>query len=128
MFRHQILSICEFAVPWWGPMITKAESEMLERILKTGLHIILEDKYGSFRKALKLTNLQSLAYRRKAIQTKFAKKAEKHKKHKQWFKLRPKTTTRQNNFKYWSVIARTDRLKRSPIPYQTNLLNKHRSK
>ena len=53
VFRQHILSIVEFAVPYWGPIITKKESIMLERVFKTALHIILQDKYTSFKQALK---------------------------------------------------------------------------
>ena len=58
VLREQIISICEVAVAWWGPMITKQESNMLERILKTGLHIIFQDKYLNFSHALKLGQLK----------------------------------------------------------------------
>ena len=43
VLQQQIISICEVGVPFWGPMITATESNMLERCLKTGLHIILQD-------------------------------------------------------------------------------------
>ena len=45
VLRQQILSICEGNVAYWGPMITKEESNMLERCFKTGLHIIYQEKY-----------------------------------------------------------------------------------
>ena len=35
VLQHQIISICEGSVAlYWGPMITKAENNMLERCLK----------------------------------------------------------------------------------------------
>ena len=71
--------------------------------------------------------METLEKRRNKLCLKFAKKAEKNIKHMNWFKKRPKTSTRLNNPKYWSVIARTDRLKNSPIPYITDLLNQHYS-
>ena len=45
VLRQQVLVMVEQAVPYWGPMITKAESDMLERVLKTGLLIIFQDEY-----------------------------------------------------------------------------------
>ena len=42
---QQMLSICQGSVAFWGPMITKVESNMLDRCLKTGLHIIYQEKY-----------------------------------------------------------------------------------
>ena len=44
VLREQIVSICEVGVAWWGPMITKHESNMLERVLKTGLHVMINIK------------------------------------------------------------------------------------
>ena len=60
---------------YWGPMITKVESNMLERCLKTGLHIIYQDKYLSFSKALRLAGMKSLKARRVDLITSFSKKA-----------------------------------------------------
>lgn len=49
-----------------GPMITKVESNMLERCLKTGLHIIYQDEYICFNNALRLSNMRSLKVRRQS--------------------------------------------------------------
>ena len=59
VLKQQIISICEGSVSFWGPMITKNESNMLERCLKTCLHIIYQDKYLSFNHALTLANIKS---------------------------------------------------------------------
>ena len=45
VLRQQVLVMVEQAVPYWGPMISNAESDMLERLLKTGLLIIFQDEY-----------------------------------------------------------------------------------
>ena len=99
-----------------------------ERVQKVALHIILGQKYENYKNALELTNLETLEERRDKLCLKFAKKAEKNVKHKNWFKLRPKTNTRQQNVKYFEVVARTERLRRSTIPYLTNCLNNYYSK
>ena len=39
VLREQIVFICYVGVAWWGPMLTKQESNMLKRVLKTGLKI-----------------------------------------------------------------------------------------
>ena len=70
-----------------------------------------------------MTNLDTLEARRVKLCTKFAKKAERNEKHKMWFKPKPKVNTRQTDDKYWKTLARTNRLKTSPISYLTNLLN-----
>ena len=127
MYNKVCRSILEFGVPAWHGALTQNERCDIERVQKVALHIILGDKYDSYEKALELTNMETLEKRRIKLCLKFAKKAEKNIKHMNWFKKRPKTSTRLDNPKYWSVIARTDRLKNSPIPYITNLLNQHYS-
>ena len=75
VLKQQIVSICEGSVAFWGPMITKNESNMLERCLKTGLHIIYQEQYLSFNNALKLANMRSLKARRLEAITNFSKKS-----------------------------------------------------
>ena len=91
------------------------------------LHIILGDNYENYRNALCMTNLESLDARRDKLCLNFATKSEKHPKFKMWFKQKPKINTRQADDKYWKTIARTDRLKKSPISHLTNLLNEKHS-
>ena len=85
VLREQIVSICEVGVPWWGPMITKHESNMLERVLKTGLYIIFQEKYENFRHSLKLANCLSLKQRRVIQITKFSKKSYNNSRFNTWF-------------------------------------------
>ena len=66
-------------------MITQSESNMLERCLKTGVHLILQDNYLSFGNALNIAKMQSLKNRRIIQMTKFAKQALKSEKHSTWF-------------------------------------------
>ena len=44
VLREQLVSICQVGVAWWGHMLGKKESNMLERVLKTGLHIMFQKK------------------------------------------------------------------------------------
>ena len=125
IYNKQCRSILEYAVPAWNGAITKDEIIEIERVQKVALHIILGEQYGSYKDDREKTKLETLEVRRENLSLKFAKKAEKHPKHKNWFIPRPVRTTRHQNSKYWSAIARTERLKKSPIPYLTDLLNKH---
>ena len=75
VLRQQIISICEGNVAYWGPLITKEESNMIERCLKTGLHVIYQEKYITYSQVLKLANIQSLKSRRISLITSFSKKA-----------------------------------------------------
>ena len=133
VLREQIVSICEVGVAWWGPMITKHESNMLERILKTGLHIIFQEKYLNFKNSLKLGNLQSLKQRRAVQITKFSKKSYKNPRFKTWFceadeSIQP--PAREQRHKRAApllkpVPCRTQRYARSSIPVMTSILSWH---
>ena len=123
MYIKQCRSNLELAVPAWQGALTMVEKQDIERIQKVAFHVILGDQYESYKNALKLTNLETLEARRIKLCTKFAKKAERNEKHMSWFKPKPKMPTRQHDDKYWKTIARTTRLKQSPISFLTNLLN-----
>ena len=131
VLKQQIVSICEFGAAYWGCMITKTESNMLERCLKTGLHIIYQEQYISFTHCLQLANMSSLKLRRLAIITRFSTSAFKNPKYKKWFcpAEEPVTgaRTRQAGTKplLKPVSCRTQRFERSPLPVMTRLLSWH---
>ena len=118
-------SILELAAPVWHSSITEKERKDFERVQKNALHIILGEEYGSYSEALKKTNLETLDKRRNKLCLKFARKCEKNPKFKHWFKLKPEKQFRIQGDKYFPTFARTERLKRSPISYLTDLLNEY---
>ena len=124
VLKQQILSIVEQAVPHWAPMITQHESQLIERILKTALHIILQEEYISFHQALKLTHMKSLSLRRKEIFYKFCKNAEKSEVFSKWFSKSVITRqTRRTLPQYNQVSCHTNRYERSSIPAMTKVLS-----
>ena len=124
LFNKHVRSILEYAAPMWHSSLTQEDRLKLERVQKSALHIILGEKYKSYKHALRLTGTKTLFERRRKICLKFAKKSVKHKKFKNWFKPNTnKTNTRQEHLKFKEVFCRTDRYKDSPISYLTNLLN-----
>ena len=111
-------------------MITKEESNMIERCLKTGLHVIYQEKYITYFQVLKLANMQSLKSRRISLITSFSKKAYRHDKFKGWFSESEARTvgarTRDKPIPRLKPVAwRTQRYKRSSLPLMTQLLNWH---
>ena len=108
--------------------ITIQEKQDIERVQKMALRIIFGEQYYTYSNALELAGLDTLEDRRNKICLKFAKKAEQHNKHRNWFKPKLRVNTRQNIEKYWKPLARTERLRNSPICFLTNLLNKHYQK
>ena len=130
VLQQQIISICEVGVPFWGPMITLTESNMLERCMKTGLHIILQEDYISYEEALKNTNMKSLRARRMNLITKFAKKALKSERFQEWFVEEESnfgmiTRSKEPKKLFKAVKCRTQRYERSSLPFMTKLLSWH---
>ena len=131
VLKQQIVPICEFGAAYWGCMITKSESNMLERCLKTGLHIIFQEQYTSFSYCLRLASMSSLKTRRTAIITRFSKAALSNPKYKNWFCKSEEPTegarTRQAGSRplLKPVQCRTQRFERSPLPVMTRLLAWH---
>ena len=130
VLQQQIISICEVGVPYWGPMITMNESNMLERCLKTGLHIILQEKYISYENALKQTNMKTLKARRMTLITNFSKKALKSERFKNWFvpespQEKAVTRSKEPMKLLKEVNCRTQRYQKSSIPFMTRLLSWH---
>ena len=124
------MSICDGNVAYWGPMITREESNMLERCLKTALHIIYQERYISFNQVLKLANIRSFKYRRTVLITKFSKRALRHDKFKDWFCVsQERTTGLKTRGKPIPLLkpvpCRTKRYERSSIPLKTKLLSWH---
>ena len=114
VMKQQIISICEVGVPYWGPMITARESNMLERCMKTGLHIIFQENYRSYEHMMNT----------------FAKKASKSERFNKWFVVESNeegksTRTKKPTRLLRQIPCRTQRYERSSLPYMTKLLSWH---
>ena len=133
VYYKQIRCVLELAVVVWTPGLTQAESYQLERVQKCALHVILGDDYESYNQATRILSVEKLHDRRLKLISSFAKKCEKNMKYSKWFKLSENSTpmniqTRGNksqNTKYAPVPARTERYKKSPLPFMTELLNEY---
>ena len=125
VYVRQIRSVCEFAVQYWGPMITQGEVRRLEKIQRTVLHVILGNNYTSYREALLKVNLETLEERRKNLCIKFAVKTSEQQKFRHWFERNSeKCNNTRSVMDPWKLPKiRTDRFKKSPIPYYTRMLN-----
>ena len=131
VYVKQVRSVLELAVPVWHPGLTKQEVRKLERVQKSAFHIILGEQYISYEQAMNILGCDSLNNRRLKLCKSFAKKAKKHSKYKNWFcdlEQKPlKMPTRESKSKIipkvTPVLTRTDRYKKSPLPFLTDLLN-----
>ena len=69
-----IRSKLEQSASVWHSSLTKNNEIDLERVQKLALKVILKDKYGDYKSALRKLNIESLFDRRELLCLKFAKK------------------------------------------------------
>ena len=126
VYLKQIRCLLEYGAPVWNGSLTSENIEDIEGVQKAFMHILLQDKYTTYENALKVTKLKTLEDRRKELCYKFALKASEHKKHTHWFQKQDiKRLTRSNKLTYTQPFCRTEKYKKSAIPYLTDLLNTH---
>ena len=126
VYRQQILSVLEFSAPVWTSGLTQHQVHQIERVQKTAVYIILGEQYTSYRNGLKQLKMDTLTQRRHNLCVKFTVKATKHTKFCTWFKenlITQNSRTRSIKNKYKSVDTRTNKFKKSAIPYLTDIAN-----
>ena len=122
-----IRSLLEQSAPVWHSSLTQENSDDLERIQKSALKIILQQRYKNYSDAMKLLELDTLKQRREQLCLSFALKCLKHPKFKKMFPENQKEhemNTRDKE-KYKVQFALTKRLQNSPIIYMQKLLNQN---
>ena len=70
-FNMKIRSVLETNCPVFHPMLTKEQSDDIERLQKIVLKIILGDKYVSYTQACEHFDIQTLKQRRSQLSLKF---------------------------------------------------------
>ena len=129
VYIQQVRSIVEQDFPVWNPGLNQHECQTLERVQRTAVAILRGEVHTSYREALNNLNLETLKIRREKLCLKFAKKANKHPKFKNWFCLNKNSIkTRSPKLPLKEIKTRTKRYRKSPLPYMTNMLNKHLQK
>jgi hypothetical protein len=124
IYIKQVRSVLEFGVPVWSSGLKQEEVVNIERVQKSFLHIAIGGTYVDYKSALEKTDLETLSIRRTKLCSKFAVKTAKHPVHNHWFvKSQPGPNTRSDKPKFKPPLCRLNRLKTSPIPYLTSLLN-----
>ena len=98
IFILYIRSLLEQSCTVWHSGITEENSQDLERIQKTALKIILEEKYKSYENALYLLELEKLDDRREILCLQFAKKCLKNKKMKNFLPQNQKVHPMKTRF------------------------------
>ena len=113
----------ELACPLWHSSITLKENNDLERIQKIAFHIILGNRYGTYKQALDILDQDKLEERRQKQTQKFARKYSKDPRQKNNFRKISEKTRAQDNIKFYEPYYRTARYEKSAIPYFIKLLN-----
>ena len=120
-----VRSILEQSAVVWHSSLSVKNRKDLERVQKTALKIILGNRFTTYKNGLKELKMNTLDERRKQICLKFAKNCLKNEKLQNMF---PKNESRhgmnlrtKNKFKLNKL--RTNRYKKSAIPYMQELLN-----
>ena len=126
VYLTYVRSVLEQSAAVWHSSLSSKNKKDLERVQKAAVRVILQGKYKSYKKGLKTLNIQTLENRRESLCLKFAKNCLKNEKVKNFF---PKSETKhcmkkrkQRKFKINQV--KTQRYKKSAIPYMQSLLNK----
>ena len=106
-------------------MITKEQSDDIERVQKILLRILLKERYTTYEQACKSFDILTLEQRRKQLCLKFALRILENEKFKDFFILNTNINNIRKQEKFFVPFARTSRYKNSPKVYLTRLLNEH---
>ena len=125
-----IRSLLEQSATVWHSSLTEDNITDLERVQKTAIKVILQDKYKGYKQGLAQLNIETLAERRQQLCLNFARKCTKNEKMKHMFPLNVKAHSMDTRYddKYKVQFANTERLKNSAIIYMQNLLNENDKK
>ena len=126
LYIWYIRTVLEYAAQVWHADLTQEQHRSLERVQKRCLRIILGRAYVDYQTALATLSLQTLQDRREQLTLRFARSLLRSRDHRH---LLPRTlrdihgcATRNGNLLV-PVRCRTERYRRSAIPYMVKLLN-----
>ena len=120
-----VRSILEQSATVWHSSLTEENKADLERVQKSAIKVILNDKYNGYRNGLAQLGLEDLNSRRKNMCLDFAKKCVKNEKLCHMFpkNIKSHNMDTRNEEVFQVQHAYTGRLKKSAIIYMQNLLN-----
>ena len=130
IYISYVRSVLEQSCQIWNSRLTEENSIDLERVQKSAVRIILNKPYENYYEALDLLGLESLKDRREHLCLKFAKKCLVNEKTENIFPLTKKQhnmeTRKEEKFKV--NFAKTERYRKSSIPYMQRLMNQFAKK
>ena len=127
IYKLFIRSVTEYCSVAFRSSLTLEVSNKLERIQKMCLKIILEEMYIDYDSSLEMCGLDTLQNRRTSRCLKFALKCTQHSRNQKMFPLNTRTHGQALSSKELFEVnwARTERYKKSAIPFCQRLLSEH---
>ena len=122
VYKKEVRTILEYAVPAWHSSLTLKQSNQIERIQKQAFKIIVEHNYISYEVACTMLSMEPFCSRRTQLCFDFAKK-ELKKTNSLFMKSSQTTQTRSKPKLVNEPKCRTIRFLNSSIPYLSKLLN-----
>ena len=125
-----VRSILEQSATVWHSSVTVENENDLERVQKSALKIILNEKYTSYQQGLAKLGLETLAARRETLCLNLAKKWAKGDKLNRMIpkNIKSHQMNTRNEEEYLVQFANTGRLQKSPLIYMLRLLNEEELK
>ena len=122
-YKSRVRIHLELNIPLWHFTISNTLSNIIERVQKSCLFIILgKCATTDYNRNLAILDLEKLESRREEICIKFAKRMKKHPVHRNMFQWKENSNTRAVN-KVIVAAAKTVRYDRSSIPSLARIIN-----
>ena len=126
LYTIYIRSILENAATVWHSGLTQGNIEDLERLQKSSLKVMCGKNYSTYEQALKDMNMESLNDRRTKLCVNFIKKSIKLENFKELFPENKNINMNiRNHERYYVKKYKTERCKKSSVPYFQSLMNKY---
>ena len=125
IYKSQVRGNLEYCSTVWHSGLSESDTKDIERVQKAAVRILMGNKYQGYEEALKLLKLDSLQERRVKMALNFAKKSLKLENFSKLLPLcEPKHTMNKRSPERFVVnTARTERFRRSAVPFLQRLLN-----
>ena len=122
VYKKEIRSILEYAVPVWHSSITMKQSAQIESIQKLAFRIILKEKFTTYRSACNLFHTETLRNRRLKICQRFALK-NLNSSNSLFSIAATDPRLRQRKARVQNYKCNTKRFQKSSLPFLANLIN-----
>ena len=125
VYKSQVRGSLEYCSTVWHSSLTQSECNDIERVQKAAMKVIMGIRYQGYEEALKFMKIDSLKERRIKMALRFAKKSTRQDNFSSFFPLTQNDhlMNTRNPEKYVVKIAKTERMRRSAVPFLQRLLN-----